>query len=192
MHIIKKKPTDPKLLNVGVKHPILLKIKCWNQSFLYQQWCHNACIMNCDWSLSHLSLQAMQIYFSYISIWQRSSLPELYNSGREVQCSHGLLFIDFSSSLSVYKRPPVKHTSPWPVRWATFPSFEQEPRTRFYSAWGHVERCDVSTRHSTASLGFPIVATIPALMSCRHGNDLHLSACFSFVLFLHSPTLIWH
>lgn len=68
----------------------------------------------------------------------------------------------------------------------------REPRTRFYSAWGRVDRCDVSARHSTASLDFPIVATIPALMSSRHENDLHLSACFSFVLFLHSPTLIWH
>lgn len=45
----------------------------------------------------------MQIYFSYISIWHRSSLPELYNSRREVQCSHGLMFIDFSSSLGLQK-----------------------------------------------------------------------------------------
>lgn len=128
--------------------------------------------------------------------WQKSSLPELYNSRREVQCSHGLMFIDFSSSLSVYKRPPVKRTSLWPVRWVTFPSFEQEPWMQFSTAWGIVDRCDVSAWHSTSSLGFPrassSVATIPALMSCRHGNDLHLSACFSFVLFLHSPTLIWH
>lgn len=146
-------------------------------------------------SLYHISpckhqlfpLRNANLFFLYIHLACLSCT--MYNA-HMVWCS--LIFL----LLSVYKRPPVKRTSPWPVRWVTFPSFEQEPWMRFYAARGHVNRCDVSTQHSTSSLGFPsasvIVATIPAIMSCRHGNDLHLSACFSFVLFLHSPTLIWH
>lgn len=112
----------------------------------------------------------------------------MYNSRCEAQCSHGLMFIDFS--LSVYKRPPVNRTSPWPVRSVTFPSFEQEPWMQFSAARGHTDHCGISTKHSISSLGFPnaniTVAPIPALMSCRHENDLHLSlpASLSFYSFI--------
>ncbi len=164
------------------------------QIFFYLDLCRSAvCIFNICIMISfdqispcnnsHFSVET-QICFPYISIYRE--LACMYNSRREAQSSHGLMFIDFS--LSVYKRPPVNRTSPWPVHSVTFPSFEQEPWTQFSAARGHTDHCDISTQHS--SLGFPstnvTVAPIPALMSCRHEKDLHLSlpASLSFYSFI--------
>lgn len=106
----------------------------------------------------------------------------LNNSRREAQCSHGLMFIDFLS-LSQFTKDRLSTEHPRDP-------CTQELWMQFSAARGHTDRCDISTQHSTSSLSFPsanvIIAPIPALMSCRHENDLHLSlpASLSFYSFI--------
>ncbi len=113
----------------------------------------------------------------------------LYNSRREAQCSHGLMFIDFSFPLSVYKRPPVNRTSLWPVHSGTLNAVQRRSGTHgplwyFYTTLHIFPRLSQRQCYHCANSSTNVLSTWKWLAL--------IAACFSFVLFLHSPTLIWH